>query len=210
MQIFSGGFGIQLIGWINKHSNFFDAGQQLMQQLQSLRPYFYIQRSNPGDIALRSVQARDKFCCNWVQAGLENNRDCCRCCLRCKSGDNATGCRNHVNPTTDKIGCQRWQAISLTTCPAIFDYYTSAFVIAHRAQALLECTYSDSKPLRQFASQISDHRHRRLLRVRRKRPSAAAPPTAAMNSRRLIRSPSRRGQATEVVWQGRGSWRFSD
>ena len=42
----------------------------------------------------------------------------------------------------------------------------------------------------------SDHRHRRLLRVRRKRPDAAAPPSSVVNSRRLmIRSPRRRGQA---------------
>ena len=40
-----------------------------------------------------------------------------------------------------------------------------------------------------------------LLRARRKRPRAAAPPSSVMNSRRLIRSPRRRGRAASAECQ---------
>ena len=167
-----------------------------MQQLKSLRPHFYIQRSDPRDVGLRSVQASDKFSRNRVKADLENNRDCCGCCLRCKGSNNATGHSNDVNPTTDKIGCQRRQAIMLTTCPAIFDDYTSAFVVAYRAQALAECVYSNSKSLRRFASQISDDRHCwLLLRAHRKRLSGYG----TAESPKKISPPHVRSQDADIV-----------
>ena len=51
---------------------------------------------------------------------------------------------------------------------------------------------------RAIAVEEPDHRHRRLLRARRERPHAAAPPSSVMNSRRLIRSPRRRGRAASA------------
>ena len=47
----------------------------------------------------------------------------------------------------------------------------------------------------------------RLLRPRRERPRAAAPPSSVMNSRRFIRSPRRRGRAESVEFRGRAPWR---
>ena len=48
----------------------------------------------------------------------------------------------------------------------------------------------------------------RLLRARRQRPRAAAPPSSVMNSRRLIiRSPRRRGRAASAARRGRAPWR---
>jgi hypothetical protein len=44
---------------------------------------------------------------------------------------------------------------------------------------MIVCTF------RQSAVEEPDHRHRRLLRARRERHPAAAPPSSVMNSRRL-------------------------
>ena len=60
---------------------------------------------------------------------------------------------------------------------------------------------------RRTSCEEPDHRHRRLLRARRERPRAAAPPSSVMNSRRLIRSPRRRGQAASAARRGRAPWR---
>ena len=57
----------------------------------------------------------------------------------------------------------------------------------------------------------SDNRHRRLLRARRKRPVAAAPPSSVMNSRRLMPimefDPSRALPGVDMIAATEPRWR---
>src|SRR5262245_66159946 len=72
--------------------------------------------------------------------------------------------------SADKIGRQTRQSIIVTFRPAVFDKHIAAFDIARFGQALAE----DSRQVRIFprrrAIEKPNHRHRRLLRARSKRP----------------------------------------
>jgi hypothetical protein len=72
--------------------------------------------------------------------------------------------------TVDKFSCQRRQSIILTLGPAVFDRHIPALDEAGFAQTLAERGHHRGVSARRFAVEPSDHRHRRLLRLRRKRP----------------------------------------
>ena len=91
-----------------------------------------------------------------------------------------------------KFGRQRRQSIHLIFGPAVFDRDVLALDMAGFFEALAKCAQAVGERVGRCAVEKPDHRHRRLLRARRKRPRAAAPPSSVMNSRRLIRSPRRR------------------
>src|SRR5262249_28931987 len=55
-------------------------------------------------------------------------------------------------------------------CPAVFNLDVLALDIARHAQALVEGAQADRIRLRRSSREKPDHRHRRLLRVRRERP----------------------------------------
>ena len=110
-----------------------------MKQLQSLRSNVCVQRGYAGHVALRPAQALNKPCFNRVQAGLEDKRNCCSCCLRRKSGCGASGRRQYRNLMPNKISRQRRQSVRLAIGPTKFDCYIAALVKARRAEALAEC-----------------------------------------------------------------------
>jgi len=58
----------------------------------------------------------------------------------------------------------------LTFGPAIFDSNVLTFDVTHLAQTAAECSDELRKPCGRRVGEIADHRHRRLLRARRKRP----------------------------------------
>ena len=72
----------------------------------------------------------------------------------------------------------------MTFGPAVLDRHVSAFDVAGFVQTSTK-PRPRSTPAAERAIKKPDHRHRRLLRARRERPRAAAPPSSVMNSRRL-------------------------
>jgi hypothetical protein len=58
----------------------------------------------------------------------------------------------------------------LTLRPAVFDRHVLALDVANLFHALAELAYTVRQPVRRPAVEKSDHRHRRLLCVRRERP----------------------------------------
>src|SRR5215472_7929681 len=94
--------------------------------------------------------------------------------LRSECRGSAGDCRNHGHVAANEIRQQRWKSIVLILRPAIFDSHVFALDIAGFAQALPECAQTARELVRRAAAKISDHRHRRLLRVCRQRPSRRA------------------------------------
>jgi len=69
---------------------------------------------------------------------------------------------------SNQIGRQRWQSIIVVLRPAILD--GRVLTVAAFVQTLAECGHGRRIPVRRCAVKETDHRHRRLLRVRRERP----------------------------------------
>src|SRR6516162_5038689 len=67
--------GIGLIGWAYEQSHSFHVRDQLMQKLQPLRVHLYVQRRYAGDVATRSVQARDQPRCDRITPNFKDDRD---------------------------------------------------------------------------------------------------------------------------------------
>src|SRR5262249_8125813 len=83
-----------------------------------------------------------------------------------------TGRSDYGNLTTNKISRQHWQSIKLILGPAVFDRHVLARDIASLLQALAERPQPFRDRIGRSGVQIPDHRHRRLLRACRERPSA--------------------------------------
>ena len=96
----------------------------------------------------------------------------------------AAGCGDHGHLTPNEFGRERRQPIRSSLRPAIFDRDVLTLDVAGLVQASAEGGHRRSERLRRLSIEESDHRHRRLLRARRKRPRGAAPPSSVMNSRR--------------------------
>ena len=99
----------------------------------------------------------------------------------------AAGCRGRDNDrhlATNQIGRQCRQTIDIDPPPS--DIRSPRSDLRH---SRLPSGLGGTRPRRRVslwrcAVEEPDHRHRRLLRARRERPRAAAPPISVMNSRR--------------------------
>ena len=92
---------------------------------------------------------------------------------------------------------------------AMFDRHVLAFDMAGFGETAAECIQERPTRSDRLRAEKPHHRHR-LLRARRKRPHAAAPPSSVMNSRRIIQSPRRHGREASAEFRGRASLRFAD
>jgi hypothetical protein len=77
--------------------------------------------------------------------------------------------------TLYKFGGECRQSVVLPIRPAIFDRYVLSLDIAALAEALHKRLYEIAVWLQGGGVQEADHRHRRLLRVRRDRPPQCYP-----------------------------------
>ncbi len=77
---------------------------------------------------------------------------------------------DHRHLTAYQIGCEVGQSVVLILRPAILDHNILALDVAGFANALPECGQITCTISKRRAAEKSDHRHRRLLRPRRKRP----------------------------------------
>src|SRR5262249_9340488 len=90
--------------------------------------------------------------------------------LRSKCRGRARDCVNHGHLAANEIRQQHWKSIVLILRPAVFDSHVLALDIAGFAQATTERAQTAREHVRRFTAEVSDHRHRRLLRARRERP----------------------------------------
>jgi hypothetical protein len=118
-----------------------------------------------------SVQTGNETCLDGVAAnGEHNGNGRCRILGRqgrrftASGGDNAHG-------VTHKLCGERWQLFVLTMCPAILDRNILALNIARLGDTSVECRYKVRCLFGRPGVEEPDHRHRRLLRARRERPS---------------------------------------
>src|SRR5215469_10299390 len=82
-----------------------------------------------------------------------------------------TPCRNdHCHLAANQICRQCWELIIVTQRPAKIDFHILPIEIAEFAQPALERTHVSGGIFWRSAAEITDHRHRRLLRARCERP----------------------------------------
>ena len=107
-----------------------------------------------------------------IGAGHENNRDHRRGALSGKRRRRAEWRNDDSHVTLDQIRHQLWQPISVGVRMAVFDGYIATLDVAGFAQTFAECRQKNARRLSRIKVEISHHRHRRLLRPRRERPSS--------------------------------------
>src|SRR5262249_24459299 len=93
--------------------------------------------------------------------------------LRCADRGSACGCDDDGHTLADQIGGQARKSIVPAVGIAVFDRNVPAFDQAGFAQPFAECGEEGCELSGGGAVEISYHRHRRLLRARRERPSGS-------------------------------------
>ena len=102
---------------------------------------------------------------------------------------------NDIDLEPDELGRDLGEALAASLRPAILDRDGATLDPAEFAQPLHKSGGPLAPGRRRARAQEPDGRQlRRLLRARRERPRAAAPPRRVMNSRRRISAPKLRGQ----------------
>src|SRR5262245_17666273 len=144
-----------------------------MQQPKLLCPKLSKNKRDTGDIAARPVETGDEAKLNRVAAACEDDRDCRsrRLGCNCRRGVMRS---DHRHLTAYQIGCEVGQSVDLVLRPAILDRHILALDVAGFTKALPECGQIARTIDRPRAAQETYHRHRRLLRARRKRPRRCA------------------------------------
>src|SRR5262245_21767835 len=146
-----------------------------MQEAEPLGPSLRVHRRDAGDVAAWSIEAGNQTSLHRIGTAAVNDRDRCSCSLRRGCCRRAAGRSDDRHPAADQIDHQFRQPIKFIARPTVFDRHVLAFDVAGFAQAFAECCHEVSARLRRTSIEISDHRHRRLLRARRERPRGHRP-----------------------------------
>src|SRR5262245_40953062 len=150
------------------HASLWD---QFPQQFQPLRHHFQDEKHHARHIAAGAVEAGHEALADRVRSNHEDDRDrrrrrlCRPCRLR------AAGSRDHGDRPARQLGRQRRQSISSAFGPAVIDADIAMLDIASLAQAAPERRNEVRELAGRFQAEKPDHRHRRLLRARRRWPS---------------------------------------
>jgi len=140
-----------------------------VQHREPLRSEFTDQAVGTRKVASRPIEARHKPKLHGIGGDVEHNWDARGGSLS-RESRKQPGRDDHGDSKLDQISRQRWQSVSLVSRPAIFDHKVPAFNIADFVQTPSEASQPRGVRLRRPVVQISDHRHRGLLRARRERP----------------------------------------
>src|SRR6516225_2709640 len=157
------------IGRVDENGNDVRGGDQLVQQLQSLRSELHIRSNHAREITSRSAEGGDETKLDRVAAGIEHDWNRSGCCP-CREHRSSVRRDNDGHPTTNQFGRHPWQPIISAIRPAVFDRHVSALDIARLLQALTECIQHGPVSVERCPVQKPYHRHRRLLRACRERP----------------------------------------
>ena len=91
--------------------------------------------------------------------------------MLCGERPSVAGHKQHGHLAANQIGRKRRKSIELTLGKAVFDGHVLAFDVAGFFEPLLERGDLLVQRSARSGAQESNHRHRRLLRARRQRPS---------------------------------------
>ena len=163
------GLGKHRIGWIDKHCNTNRPRHQFTQKLQPLGPHRTCQETNAREIAVGPREVGYQTEANRVSTAGEDNWYRRRRRLGCERLRGASR-DDYYDLSTSQLGSELWQLIVLIVRPAVFDGDVLALDITGSPEALAECAHTVRKPFRRSEVEDSNHRRRRLLRARRKRP----------------------------------------
>ena len=170
------------------------SGNALLEKLQPFACYVRTKDGVPGDVLARTSEARHKPGPHRI-ADPDHDNGNFRGCLLGRAGRRRAVDRDHIHRTAHEIGRDFGEPVRQPVTVTILEGDVLAFQVAEIAQPLPERV--PDGPVVDDANAWN----RRLLRARGERP-AAAPPSAAMNSRRFTRSPRRRA----IAW----SWAQSN
>ena len=141
-----------------------------MQEPQPLGHHLRVEKIDAGRVAARPGEAGDKTKLDRVSADTEDdwNR---RCCSFGRERGHVAGRGDHSHLSANQIGHQCRQAIVLTLQPVVLDRHVLALDVAGFIEAFAERGHKARVGIGRSVSDKPDHRHRRLLRPRRKRPA---------------------------------------
>jgi hypothetical protein len=140
-----------------------------MQKPELLRRQRARNQVKPCQIAAGAAEAGDEAGLNRLDPSAKDDGDRRGCRLGRQRGRTVTG-DEYGDLPANQVRCLRRQAIVLTLYPTVFNRDVLAFNIAGFGQRLAEAC-EDRPTLRQRrTAEEPDHRHRRLLCARRKRP----------------------------------------
>ncbi len=164
LRIFQRGLGIGA-GRVDEHGNASGCGHQLMHEFQALRHQLSTEKIDSCQVAARPGEAGDKTNLHRVFGQDEHygGRRACRLgrqCAICQCGD-------HGDLAANQISRQLWQPIDLILGEAIDDCHVLTLNVARLFEPLAKSEQTVRERVRRCRVEEPDHRHRRLLSVRR-------------------------------------------
>src|SRR5262245_28091187 len=145
-----------------------------MQQVEPLCRQLTAEKVDPRQVAARPGEAGDKTEPDWVLGGNKGDRDRRGCRLGSgRRGGRARG--DYGDLSANQFGRQLRQSIVLVLGKTVDDCYVLALHVADVLEAQAECAQTVRHRVRRSGVKEPNHRHRRLLRIRRERPRRRAP-----------------------------------
>jgi hypothetical protein len=141
-----------------------------MQEPESLCSKLPAHGIDPSDISAWPVEASDETRLDRIDGTVEDNRNCrgcgfgCECRIRGARGDDG-------DSAADQIGRQGRQSVIFIVRKAKFDGNVAALNVAGFVQPFAERGHKMGALIWRAVVEKPNHRHRRLLRARRERPS---------------------------------------
>src|SRR5262249_11664373 len=158
------------VGRVDENANSVNVREQLAQEPNSLRPETRSKKNNPRHVASWSMEAGDVAERDRIGTGRKHDWDCCGRRPGGEDGRVAARSCEHRDLALKEFGHERRQAIVLTIRKAINNPNILALDITRFSQSGLKSCHHVGRPTARTALEETDHRHRRLLRVRRERP----------------------------------------
>src|SRR5262249_53795403 len=122
LYVFCCWFGKNGIGRVDEQGNRTRRWDQLVQQLQLLRPQLHVRDGPAREIPAGSVQTGDKTSFNWVYRSRKDDRNRRGCRLGCQQCRGPT-CGDHCDLAPNQTGGKRRQSIIVFFRPMVLDGY---------------------------------------------------------------------------------------
>ena len=160
--------------WVHEHPHDGRLWDQLAKQPELLRPLRTQQAGHAGNVATGSVETGDEAQPHGVFSQVDHEGNFRGCRLGRQRRRLSAGRDNDSNLPAYQLLGQRLHAAVLAASPAVFDGDVLPFDVARFAQAPTDCGQHRHVGFRRSRAEISDYRHRRLLRARPERPCRSA------------------------------------
>src|SRR5262249_7227547 len=158
---------------IDEHGDVTSCGYELAQQFQPFCYQLVTEKIDARRVAVGPGEAGDEAQPDRVFRDGKDDRDRRGCGLGRQRRVGTSGRDDHGDLSANQFGYQRRYPIDLILTPAIFDRHILALDIAAVFQPLAECGQTVGYRIGRTRVDDPDHWHRRLLRLRRKRPRSS-------------------------------------